>query len=122
MARRLHPCASCARHVRVTDVSCPFCGGPMGEVTAVPVASRALSRAAVVFFGATTLAACVGGPGDPSTSTSSGGGSSSGTSSGASGSSGAPGASSSGTSGDPEPEPDPGAQPLYGPAPVNDAG
>ncbi|MBN9159609.1 MAG: hypothetical protein J0I07_01490 [Myxococcales bacterium] len=124
MATRLRLCGACARHVRVTDPVCPFCGAAgaeTGSSTAAELA-RPLSRAAVLFVGATTLAACVGGPGDLSSS--SGGSDTSGSGSSSSGSSGDPASSSS--SGQPEPEPEPDPEPLpapaYGPAPVRDAG
>jgi hypothetical protein len=64
MLAALVPCPSCARHVRVLEEACPFCGNPF---TAMPIArafattpplSGRLSRAAMVLAGATALAGC----------------------------------------------------------------
>ena len=122
MATRLRPCGACARHVRVTDPVCPFCGATGAESGGSSAAelARPLSHAAVLFVGATTLAACAGGPGDLSSSSGGSGTSGSGSSS-SSGSSGSSGdTTSSSSSGEPEPDPLP--VPMYGPAPVRDAG
>ena len=55
-------CAECARHVRATEVACPFCGASLEGVVARPAASlpidRGRGRAAGVFMGATALVAC----------------------------------------------------------------
>ena len=55
-------CAECARHVRATEVACPFCGAALESGVARPAPpfpiDRALGRAAVVFMGATALVAC----------------------------------------------------------------
>ena len=58
---KLLPCPGCARHIRSDETACPFCdravafcaGGRCGQS-----AERPLSRAAVLFLGATALAAC----------------------------------------------------------------
>ncbi|MBX3209126.1 MAG: hypothetical protein KF764_29100 [Labilithrix sp.] len=104
----------------MSEPACPFCGSAAEETraTATVELARPLSRAAVLFAGATTLAACVGGPGDPSSS--SGNSGTNGSSSSSSSSSGSSGNASS--SGEPEPDPDPQPVPAYGPAPVRDAG
>ena len=36
MAHRLAPCPVCARHVRLAENTCPFCGGSMPARVAVP--------------------------------------------------------------------------------------
>ena len=46
----LHPCSSCARHVRVTDARCPFCGRArvalsIAGATAIAVAVAATAAA-----------------------------------------------------------------------------
>ena len=104
-------CPSCARHVRATETTCPFCARVLtrdgGDAASRPLLGSALTRgvtrAALVFASAATVAAGCGGETEP-------GASSSGTSS--SGAGGSSGAGSS-TSGAPVP--------MYGPAPV-DAG
>jgi hypothetical protein len=60
MASQLTPCPSCSRHVKVGPPSCPFCGGAVPvDVPARPVlVGRPLSRAALMFAGAATVAAC----------------------------------------------------------------
>lgn len=58
----LCPCSACARHVRVDDHACPFCGGvttPRLLVPARPVARARLTRAAI-FAGAAILSAACG--------------------------------------------------------------
>ncbi len=62
--RRLIPCLTCARHVRESDVACPFCGADTAEsiASAAPMPrleGRPLTRAAIL-FAATTSAAAVG--------------------------------------------------------------
>ncbi|MBS2015367.1 MAG: hypothetical protein JST00_20940 [Deltaproteobacteria bacterium] len=59
----LHPCPSCARHVRPTaSVSaCPFCGAevaPRPAADARPLLSRPRTRAALLFAGAAVVGAC----------------------------------------------------------------
>ena len=98
---RLHPCPSCARHVRGSETACPFCGAAIEVASAAPKAGPALTRAEILFASATAVAACTsGGPDDPNSSSSSSGSTSS-------------SSSSSSSSGDPVA--------VYGPAPV-DAG
>ncbi len=57
----LRPCGSCARHVRVSEAACPFCGAALGEemrAAAPPQAPSArLSRAALFALGTSTAAA-----------------------------------------------------------------
>ena len=52
MATRLIPCPSCARHVRTSDASCPFCGAATVQAPAPLVARGRLSRAALLAVGA----------------------------------------------------------------------
>jgi hypothetical protein len=106
MSQRLHPCPTCARHLRAGEIACPFCGA---AIAAVPLAARrapkggAVTRAALLFAGATAVAACgstttgesIPDAGGPTTDGTTGGG----------------------TSGSPEPVP----LPMYGAA-VVDAG
>lgn len=51
----LSPCTACARHVRSTDMSCPFCGVDLSFRTSAnhtsPNFAARLSRAALVFGG-----------------------------------------------------------------------
>jgi hypothetical protein len=83
-------CTVCARHVRITDPACPFCGASLEgleERRAEPLpADRGLTRAAVVFMGAAALAGC---------------------------------GKTSGTK-DPAPAPTEMSAPAYGPAPIAD--
>jgi hypothetical protein len=57
----LRPCPSCARHVRVSEGGCPFCGESLSdEFRAAPRPlgpGARLSRAALFAFGTGTLAA-----------------------------------------------------------------
>jgi hypothetical protein len=62
MASRLIACPSCRCHVKLGASSCPFCGGeippdasPRPEST---TSHRALTRAAILFAGASTVNAC----------------------------------------------------------------
>ena len=56
MPVRLVPCSGCARHVRVIDRECPFCGCSIDVTPAAPLPSlRGLGRAALVALG-TSLA------------------------------------------------------------------
>lgn len=66
MGTRLRPCR---RHVRVSDLRCPFCGAKSDAVDVAPV-GRPRSRAVAVFFGVTTIVACTRGPGEPTGSSS----------------------------------------------------
>jgi hypothetical protein len=60
MAPFLHPCESCARHIRAGEAACPFCGAAVTQVAAPARGSvaRPMSRAALLFMGATTSIAC----------------------------------------------------------------
>jgi len=65
MADLFHPCVSCAQHVRVGERACPFCDAALpedfGEEARTRVArARPISRAAILFVGATAAAACGG--------------------------------------------------------------
>ena len=65
MARpRLLACPACARHVRITEAACPFCGGVLESArlsfTARAAPTERLSRAALVAFGVGTLAVATG--------------------------------------------------------------
>jgi hypothetical protein len=63
---RLVACSSCARHVRVSETTCPFCSKEIGEAarsgTARKPPTERLSRAALVAFGGglAVAAACGG--------------------------------------------------------------
>jgi hypothetical protein len=109
----LSPCPSCARHVRLSEPACPFCGAPLprgfGEQTAPASPARRLNRAALHALRMSaiplTLAACGGsavlvddaGEGDSATTHDGANGGSSGTAS--SGGSSTGGGSTSGSSG-----------------------
>lgn len=78
--KALVPCSQCARHVRVSDSACPFCGAAIAanaEAKVVPSATQRLGRNATFVFATTlTLAACApaanpdsGNPTDVPTST-----------------------------------------------------
>jgi hypothetical protein len=61
----LHSCPACARHIRASETGCPFCGARLPEGFGVCAKSKsaagpALSRAAVLFVGATAAASCGG--------------------------------------------------------------
>lgn len=59
----LHPCASCARHVRASEARCPFCGAVLtSEASALTVGAR-LGRAALFAFRTTAVAAAMTGCG-----------------------------------------------------------
>lgn len=58
----LAACTGCGRHIRISETTCPFCG-----TTATPrviaqadvsSAGRPLTRAAILFAGATAIAGC----------------------------------------------------------------
>jgi hypothetical protein len=52
----LVPCPSCARHVRASEASCPFCASALPEgLTAVPNTTRRLSRFAAFTFAAAVV-------------------------------------------------------------------
>lgn len=53
-------CASCARHVRPSDVACPFCGSSARVQPASAVTRGRVIRAAILVGVATTAAACGG--------------------------------------------------------------
>jgi hypothetical protein len=58
----LVPCASCARHIATTEMSCPFCARAVSEdlaARAAPVNTARLRRFAMFTF-ATTAASAVG--------------------------------------------------------------
>jgi hypothetical protein len=56
----LRACSSCARHVRVSEEACPFCGSALADSFRAAPAPQApgarLTRAALFAFGAGTLA------------------------------------------------------------------
>jgi hypothetical protein len=63
----LAPCAACARHVRVSEEACPFCGVPLAASIRASAPPRGpavrLTRAALFAFGAlgtSAVAAAVG--------------------------------------------------------------
>jgi hypothetical protein len=64
MSPRLLPCPACARHVRIIESFCPFCGEtlPLSLRNASParLPTRRLGRAALAVFGAATLIGCGG--------------------------------------------------------------
>jgi hypothetical protein len=65
MSPCLHPCPSCAQHLRATETVCPFCAAALPSgfgVCAQPNAARGrpVSRAALLFVGATAAAGCGG--------------------------------------------------------------
>lgn len=58
----LAPCPSCARHVKTSEKSCPFCKGALPELTPIPGATHRLGRAAAFAFTASlTVAGCSAG-------------------------------------------------------------
>jgi len=65
MSQCLHPCPSCAQHLRATETVCPFCAAalPAGFGVcrqATGPRGRPASRAALLFVGATVAASCGG--------------------------------------------------------------
>jgi hypothetical protein len=68
MSGSLRPCPSCAQHLRAGETRCPFCDAPLpAGFGARPLArgasdasGRPMSRAALLFVGATAAAACGG--------------------------------------------------------------
>ena len=75
MANRLVSCPSCARHVRVADPRCPFCGASVVGVAPVRRAlGRGLTRSAILLGTVLGAAACGGGSSaEPSADDTSGG-------------------------------------------------
>jgi len=65
MTAHLVACPGCARHVRVSEDRCPFCSSMLGDDVRATGPKRAprerLGRAALVAFGAGTLAVACGG-------------------------------------------------------------
>jgi hypothetical protein len=57
----LHPCPACARHIRGDEATCPFCNAAtpegFGAVARAKIAAP-MSRAAILFMGATAVSAC----------------------------------------------------------------
>ena len=65
MSQCLHPCPSCARHLRAGEPRCLFCAAALpvgfGVCAQAPGArGRPVSRAALLFVGATAAAGCGG--------------------------------------------------------------
>ncbi len=58
MAAPLLPCSSCARHIRASSASCPFCGAHHTPVDAAPLDGPMprMSRAVAFTLGAAILA------------------------------------------------------------------
>src|SRR5688572_16422936 len=52
MTTRLIPCLECARHVRVTEASCPFCSAPLDGIAIAEmlVPAERLGRSAALGF------------------------------------------------------------------------
>lgn len=84
MYQPLVPCPSCKRHIRAAEAACPFCSSALPEdlaASAVPGATRRMSRAAAFVFGASlAVAGCssetgggAGGGDDNSSSSTTGG-------------------------------------------------
>jgi hypothetical protein len=63
MGTQLIPCPSCARHLRCSERTCPFCGEAVPERACAPATSPSgpLTRAAILFAGATAAAGCTTG-------------------------------------------------------------
>ncbi|MBZ0116856.1 MAG: hypothetical protein K8H88_07675 [Sandaracinaceae bacterium] len=65
----LTPCSSCGRHVRASELACPFCASSVPEVRARAVRPRVrgLGRAAILAVSTSFAAACGGGaaPAEP---------------------------------------------------------
>ena len=52
----LVPCAGCARHVRATEPTCPFCGAASAAIAPTPrLPTQRLTRAARFAFGAAVV-------------------------------------------------------------------
>lgn len=62
MSPCLHPCPACAQHLRSSETVCPFCDAALPDgfgTCAHPVArDRPMSRAALLFVGATVATGC----------------------------------------------------------------
>jgi hypothetical protein len=62
MSQCLHPCPSCAQHLRASETVCPFCGASLPEgfgICAQPAPrGQPMSRAALLFVGATVATGC----------------------------------------------------------------
>jgi hypothetical protein len=64
MGSILSPCIACARHIMTSETACPFCGAAVPDGFGAErrdenvLARSALTRAALLFTGATTVAAC----------------------------------------------------------------
>jgi hypothetical protein len=62
MSQCLHPCPSCAQHLRASETVCPFCDAALPEgfgICAHPAPrGRPMSRAALLFVGANVAAGC----------------------------------------------------------------
>jgi len=62
MSQCLHPCPSCAQHLRASETVCPFCDAALPEgfgICAQPAPrGRPMSRAALLFVGANAAAGC----------------------------------------------------------------
>jgi hypothetical protein len=61
----LRLCASCKRHVLVSDAACPFCGATPGPTKAVKIAAAAVIAATSMAVTATTLGCGYGAPVPP---------------------------------------------------------
>jgi hypothetical protein len=59
MAERLVPCGACLRHIRCTEVACPFCGA-VGSIGVQPAREpfRRMAAAAAVAAGVVALTGC----------------------------------------------------------------
>src|SRR5450432_3685416 len=57
--KHLVPCPECNRHVRVSELECPFCASPLDLANTPPpqLPRSRLSRAATLAFGATLVSA-----------------------------------------------------------------
>ena len=113
----LVPCSSCGRHLRASEVSCPFCGegrDPAGSRAPVLPRGR-LSRAATLAFGALLGASAITACGDDDDEDGTGDGDAGESSDGDAGSA----ATTGGTGGSPSPSGGSVAVPVYGaPAPT----
>jgi hypothetical protein len=74
MYRPLLPCPGCARHVRTSEHRCPFCETELAALGSAAraemppgVATRGLSRAALVMLGASIAVTACGSPPPPPT-------------------------------------------------------
>ncbi|MFO0631060.1 MAG: hypothetical protein U0325_36285 [Polyangiales bacterium] len=56
----MNPCASCRRHVRATEIACPFCGAALSDDArghVAPDTTARMKRAALFVFGASIASA-----------------------------------------------------------------